>query len=114
MSDRVEVRFARRADETAIRVFLRDHWRRDHIFVDHPELLLWQHAAVDSPERDLTFVLATKNSDDNGEEILGLLGYMPFRRFDASSSWTELALAIWKVRDDAGLPGLGLQLLGEN
>ncbi|WP_155401680.1 hypothetical protein [Chromobacterium violaceum] len=111
MTGQIEICFAKISDEPQIVEFLRDHWRADHIFVTNPELMRWQHTSPDNPDSDLTFVLARRTNVDKSTEILALLGYIPFRRFDPEANWTELSLAIWKVRDDAASPGLGLQLL---
>lgn len=111
MTSRIEICFAKASDEPQILQFLREHWRADHIFVTHPELMRWQHESPDAPGETITFILGRRVNTDGSSEILALLGYIPFRRFDPDTDWTELALAIWKVRDDAGTPGLGLQLL---
>ncbi|MBO6576982.1 MAG: hypothetical protein JJ896_15560 [Rhodothermales bacterium] len=101
----MEIRQAKKVDEAAILAFLDTHWQKGHVFVRHPELLRWQHQDPDDAEA-LTFVLALRDG-----ELLGLLGFIPFRRFDPAADWKDLALAVWKVRDDAAAPGLGLQLL---
>lgn len=111
MNGRIQVRTARPDDVPAITRFLHEHWRANHVFVSHPELLRWQHESPDAPGQELTFVLAERQPEDAAPVLLGLLGYIPFRRFDRARDWTELSFAIWKVRDDAGTPGLGLQLL---
>lgn len=111
MTSRIEIRFASLGDERRISDFLRDHWRADHIFVTNPEVMRWQHASSEGAGKDFTFVIADRLEDGNAPEMLAVLGFIPFTRFDDKADWTELALAIWKVRDDAGAPGLGLQLL---
>jgi len=111
MTSRVDICFTKMSDEPQILRFIQEYWRSDHVFVNNPELMRWQHQSPDFPKEDLTFVIGRRVNADNSSEILALLGYMPFRRFDPNADGTELALAIWKVRDDAGAPGLGLQLL---
>jgi len=111
MTSRIEICFAKTSDEPQVLRFLQEHWRADHIFVTNPELMRWQHESPDAPGRAITFVLGRRINADESSEILALLGYIPFRRFDPEANWTELSLAIWKIRDDAGTPGLGLQLL---
>lgn len=111
MTGRVEIRFSKTSDEPQILQFLRTHWRANHIFVTHPEVLQWQHKSPDAPLDELTFVFARRLDVAGTPEIVGLLGFIPFRRFDTSADWSELALAIWKVREDVEAPGLGLQLL---
>ncbi len=107
----IRVRFATVDDEQAILDFLHSHWKHDHIFVTNPELMRWQHRSPLNPEAGLTFVVAEHTLCADSNPIIGLLGYIPFNRFDPEANWTELALAIWKVRDDAETPGLGIQVL---
>lgn len=111
MTQRVEIRFARLSDEQEIVAFLRDHWSPSHIFVTHPEVMRWQHTMPDAVSDDLNFVIARRAGAADRGGILALLGFIPFRKFDPQAHWSEVALAIWKVREDAGMPGLGLQLL---
>lgn len=55
-------------------------------------------------------MVARRAGDESTGALLGVLGFIPFRRFDPAASWTELALALWKVRPDAQVPGLGVRL----
>lgn len=109
MSERIIIRQAESTDLNRIVSYLHTDWRTNHIFVQSPDFFVWQHTDPDSLHL-LTYVLAERiNTEDS--EIIGLLGYMPFRRFDISLESSSLSLAIWHVRKDAGTPGLGLQLL---
>jgi len=83
--------------------FLAQHWRSDHVFVRRPEILTWQHR--DEERGLLNFVIAEED-----DEIVGLLGFIPFRRFDPTLTTDSIALAIWKVTEKAS-PGTGVQLL---
>ncbi|HXV77790.1 MAG TPA: hypothetical protein VD788_15875 [Candidatus Polarisedimenticolaceae bacterium] len=113
MTIKLELEVASVTDEAAIVAFIDRYWRKNHVFVSNPELLRWQHQADDRPEERLNFVIARRERGDGAPpELLGLLGFIPFRRFDRDADWTDLSLAIWKVRDDAP-PGLGLRLLKE-
>jgi hypothetical protein len=98
-----DIRRARRADIEAISAYLRANWRADHVFVEHPSLLAWQHADPDDPEA-LTFILAF----DGAGAMRGLLGYIPTRRFDPALE-PDAFLAIWKT--DEAAAGLGLSML---
>ncbi len=111
MTGLIEICFAKAADESEIVRFLRKHWRSDHIFVSHPELLRWQHESPDAPGENLTFVFARRVEAEGTSEIIALLGFIPFRRFDPVADWSQLALAIWKVRNDMRKQGLGVRLL---
>ncbi len=111
MSVQTVLRFAQKTDKTSLLAFLEEHWRTDHIFVTHPALLEWQHQHPDRPDTDLTFVVGEMVQEDGTSELVAALGYMPIRRFDPDEDFTEIALAIWKVRDDVQVPGLGIQML---
>jgi len=85
--------------------FIDEHWKRGHILATCRALLDWQHRDAD----DYTFIIARRSTD---RAILGLLGFIATARFDAAlAEDTVLWLTTWKVRDDAGVAGLGLQLL---
>jgi len=111
MSSPTIIRFATLNDEPALLAFLDAHWRKDHIFVTHPEVMRWQHMVPQEPTDSVTFLLAERQSFTGDTEIIGVLGFIPFYRFHGNPRWTEISLAIWKVRDDAGMPGLGIQML---
>ena len=84
-------------------VFIDRSWRKDHIFVRNRKLFDWQHKNGES----YNFVLAI-----DGPDIVGVLGFIPTSQFSpALLPNNEMWLAIWKVRDDIGKPGLGLLML---
>jgi hypothetical protein len=105
-STTVRVRFATADDEPALLTFLDQHWRAGHVFVKQPELLRWQHGMPGSPSAR-NFVLGV---DEPAEELLAIQGFLPLRRFDPALPYHDHFLAIWKIRDNAGQPGLGLKL----
>lgn len=106
----VQIALAAEGDLEAITGFLGRHWRADHVFVTNPELLRWQHEFPGREKDALTYVLARRKGDGAADALVGLMGFMPFRRFDPAATWTEMALAIWKVRENAAVPGVGLRL----
>ena len=65
--------------------------------------MAWQHS--ESPEKSINFVLA--ESDEN---IVAVLGFIPFTRYDHSLRTDTVALAIWK-RSDIAPPGTGVGML---
>ena len=88
----------------ALMTFIDRHWKKDHVFVKNRALFDWQHR---NEEGGYNFVLATLD-----DEIVGVLGFIPTWQFStALKPARQLWLAIWKVRDDIGLPGLGITLL---
>jgi hypothetical protein len=100
------IRFATTDDEPALLTFLDRHWRGGHVFVRQPELLRWQHGEPGDPAA-CHFVLGV---DESADDLLAVQGFLPLRRFDPALPCHDHCLAIWKIRDDAGQPGLGLKL----
>jgi len=87
-----------------LREFIDRHWKKDHVLATEPRVLDWYYG---TNEGGCNFLLAR-----NGSDILGVLGFIDPSRFgDTSSKKTELWLALWKVREVAGVPGVGLRLL---
>jgi hypothetical protein len=85
--------------------FIDRHWQPGHALARSRALLDWQHG---TPDGSLDYLVAMRDKD-----VLGVLGYIVSRRFDpALSAENALWLALWKVRDDAGVAGLGLRMLG--
>jgi hypothetical protein len=102
----VQVRFAEADDEPQLLAYLDQHWRAGHVFVKQPELLRWQHGQPGTPAvRNFVLGLSGRTS-----ELLAIQGFIPLRRFDPGLPHHDCALAIWKTRDDANVPGLGLKL----
>jgi len=97
------LRLANEQDFSRILGFIESYWRNDHIFVRNPDLMAWQH--IDYPGTNINFVLA-----ESDQEIVALLGFIPFSRFDPSLDIDTVALAIWK-RLDSAAPGTGLKML---
>ena len=101
---RVDIRFARSEDATALMTFIDEHWSPGHVLATSRRLFDWQHGGTDG--RDFDYVIAVR-----GDEILGVLGFILTSRYDPRlADARALWLALWKVRDDA--PGaLGIRLL---
>ena len=96
-------RLAAKRDISSISAFLKEHWKTNHVFVRNPKLLEWQHRL---PGTDaLNFVLAEK-----GAELEGILGFVNWRTPATDGDSSSVALALWKVSDQAG-PGVGVQML---
>ena len=86
--------------------FIDTHWARGHVLVTCRALLDWQHREMSGA---YSFIVARRRDD---RSVLGILGYIPTRRFDpALADRNVIWLTTWKVRDDAGVAGLGLALL---
>ncbi len=98
------IRFAHWDEIPAVMAFWGQHWVKDHVMSNDQELVEWQHGE----EKHANFVIACNDRN----EILGFLGFIPTSHFDPNLQADEvLALAGWRVRDDAPA-GIGIALLG--
>jgi hypothetical protein len=87
--------------------FIEQHWKPGHILTTCRSVLDWQYRDADG--QGYAFILARRSSD---QSLLGILGYIETNRFDPSNDGANVIwLTTWKVRDDAGVSGLGIQLL---
>ncbi len=87
--------------------FIARYWEAGHALTTCRSLIDWQHRDPDG--RGYSFVVARRLADG---AVLGILGYISTRRFDAAlDSDNVIWLTTWKVRDDAEVAGLGLLLL---
>lgn len=106
----IQIRFAGPTDQPALVEFIRDHWSSTHIFAERPEVFDWQYGPSPHSTSDRVNMIFAADVREEGSTVLGILGFIPMGRFDASLGDRDVLLAIWKVRDDAP-PGLGLRLL---
>lgn len=103
----IRIRLAQADDEADLLRFIDEHWQKGHVFVAHPRLFHWQHAARDG-RKGINFVLAR---DEDDGRIYAILGYIPLTHFDPTLSGSDVLLAIWKTRTDVAVQGVGLSLL---
>lgn len=97
MSDKYIIRKATFEDEQALRGFIDEHWRKNHVFVKSKELLDWQHR--DESTQSYSFILGI---DKKTGDIHGCLGFITLSQFDPAIEPTRIIwMAIWKVRDAA-------------
>ena len=95
-----------KSELSELQQFIHDHWKNHHVLASSKEFMDWQH--YDKENRLYNFVIS-KHTKTN--EIHGILGFIPTQHFDKSIKYLDLWLAIWKVRDDIKVSGLGLSLL---
>lgn len=87
--------------------FIDVFYRPGHILSTSRELFDWQYENVADGCYDIAVAVDTASSN-----ILGILGFVDSRRYDAALSHDNcLWLALWQVKPDAGLPTLGPALL---
>jgi len=100
----IDIRRCGSGDVAAVMTFIDLYWRKGHVLGTCRELMDWQHKEADGSYN----YLLVWDSDD----LLGVLGYIPTRRYDpALKEHNLLWLALWKVRDDVMVSGLGLRML---
>jgi hypothetical protein len=104
-----QISLCRSDDVSALKRFIHEHWRANHILAVDETLLRWQH--FDAEHDRYTFALAK----DLDGIIVGVLGYIPDGHFRESTGRHEFDdrkvvwLALWKVMA-AGALGVGLEL----
>jgi hypothetical protein len=100
-----EIRFCKVDEICLVQSFIKEHWKKDHIFVKDTKLLSWQH--LDKINNRFNFVVAfnikTKQFD-------AILGFIPTTQFDNEIEAKDIWLAIWKVKESYASSGIGLQL----
>lgn len=87
--------------------FIDTYWQKGHILTKSRELLKWQH--YDCRNRRYNFVVARNKKDG---EIHALLGFILSSIYDCKIKTPIRWGAIWKVRNDVAIKGLGLALKG--
>jgi hypothetical protein len=104
------IRRCRTPDVPDVLAFLEAYWKPRHIFTLDRALFDWQYARPDRPGE---YSIAIARHDADGA-VIGMLGFLPTRRFDPElSTHNAIWLALWKVRDDIPTGALGLKLLND-
>jgi len=93
------------SDVPQLMSFIDQYWRNNHILSQERSVLDWYYGT----EEGCNFLLAKRDG-----VIFAVLGYIDSDRFyPEPPQISELWLALWKVRDDAKSPGLGLRMILE-
>lgn len=104
MTNRVEIDLCPKSLFPKLTTFIDEYWRKGHRMVRDFELMRWQH--YDEVKGVWNFVIALRD-----EDILGVLGFIDSRHFEREIQERSVVwLAIWKVRQDLPVAGLGLRL----
>jgi hypothetical protein len=102
----IEIRRCTEDDVTSVMEFIDRHWRKAHVLSTSRRLMDWQYKAEDG---FYNFLVAYDE-----QTLVAILGYIPTRRYDSLLAGNDfLWLALWKVRDDIGIAGLGLRMLAK-
>ena len=99
----ISIRRSTKSDLQSLMEFISTHWSEQHVLSTSTALMDWQYGTEDG----YNFILAW-----NGNKLVGVLGYIPSRRYDGELSARKIIwLALWKVRDEYQSSMLGLKLL---
>jgi hypothetical protein len=102
----IEIRRCCQDDITKVAEFIDNHWSKGHVMAVSQKLMDWQHKAEDG---SYDYLLAWHD-----KQLVGILGYISTCRFDTNlTDRNVLWLAIWKIREDCRITGLGLKMLNE-
>lgn len=98
-----EFRFCRLNEIERVEKFIDEYWQKNHIFTKSRSLLDWQH--LDLQNERYNFVLAIHKETD---EIHALIGFIMSGLYDERIDHPIRWGAIWKIREDVGVKGLGI------
>ena len=87
-------------DIPEVMAFIQRYWKADHVLATSRELMNWQHANADE---SYNYLIAR-----SVEGIECILGYIPMSRYDPALASNEVVwLALWKMRPECKIAGLG-------
>lgn len=98
----MEIRKAKDSDIEHIMEFIGIHWRKGHILSENKPFMEWQHKSNEG----FNFIVAVSNG-----LIVAVLGYINNQRYDQNCDLKTIWLALWKVKKDLKISGLGLKLI---
>lgn len=103
-----DIHICQREEIEEVLSFIDNYWQKDHILTKSRILLEWQH--YDEKNNQYNFVLAKSRTSG---EIHGIIGFILSSMYDTIGIQTPIRWgAIWKVREDVAVKGLGLVLKG--
>jgi hypothetical protein len=99
-----DIRICRDDDIEVVMAFIDQHWRKGHVLATSRKLMDWQYK---QPGGQYNFVLALE-----GDKLLAILGFIPVDRYDPALRYRAAVwLALWKLRSDVKVAGLGFRML---
>ena len=100
-----DIRFCEEDEYEDLRLFFRDYWKENHIFVISKEVFDFQH--LDKKNKRYNFVIAREKKSG---DIHAILGFVPSNQFDSKIERTMVWPCIWKNRKDINRKGLGVTM----
>ena len=98
----MEIRKAKDSDLENIMEFIGTHWKSGHILSENKPFMEWQHKSKEG----FNFIIAVSDG-----VISAILGYIDSQRYDKTCSVKTIWLALWKVKSNLKISGLGLKLI---
>ncbi|HEG0496232.1 TPA: hypothetical protein SB541_000148 [Campylobacter jejuni] len=107
INENYTIRLCRIDEYNKLIIFLKNHWKKNHIFVHSKEILDFQH--LNKEKGVYNFIVA---HNETTKEFDAILGFIPTSQFDKNlSSNGDFWLAIWKVKEAVKKTGIGLGVL---
>lgn len=100
-----DIRFCREDEYEDLRLFFRDYWKENHIFVLSKDVFDFQH--LDKKNNRYNFVIAREKKSN---DIHAILGFVPSSQYDSKIERTMVWPCIWKNRKDVNRKGLGVTM----
>jgi hypothetical protein len=106
-ASQLRIGFCSKDEAPSLCQYLQKYWASDHVLATDRALLDWQH--FDASQNRYNYILAWSSDD---ALPAGILGFIPTARYDAKLIHRNtLWLALWSVREDVRVGGLGIRLL---
>ena len=102
-----DIHICRKDEIEQVISFIDIYWKKGHILTKSRELMDWQY--YNKKEENYNFVIAISRKT---REIHGLIGFIMSDTYDSLISTPIRWGAIWKIREDVALKGLGEFLKG--
>ena len=81
-------------------IFIKLHWKNDHIFVKNKDLFDWQHKGKSKYHCMITTI---------DKDIVAVHGVIPLNHFDNNLKSREIFIALWRVVENKGI-GIGIRM----
>lgn len=92
-------------DKHIIKDFLEMYWKHNHSLIKSDSLLEFQHLCPEDSKYNYYILV-------DGTTVWGVLGYIPTSQYDPNLYHEkDVWGAIWKIRDDCPIKGVGLELM---
>jgi len=99
-----KIEFLQKSDLKIVQEFIDHEWSPNHILVKSKKLFDWQYERNGD---NYNFIISKRD-----DEIIGVLGFINTFNYDKTLSKENIIwLALWKIKDGLGIPGLGLKML---